>query len=92
MMYLASAPGVTRAIATLAAGIAAHGAIVSGLKAKHAAERVRRADEIVVPYRPVLDQFTADRLVKALFAARGDIAACADPAAKPRSLGTRRRQ
>jgi hypothetical protein len=76
MMYPVAVPGLAGALASLAAGIAAHGAVVGGMQAKHASERAQKADQILLPYRATLEKFTTDRLTTALLAVRGDVAAC----------------
>ena len=79
MMYPGAAPGVVGALASLAVGIATHGAIVGGMHAKHAAERVQKADQVLAPYRATLEQFTTDRLTKALLVLRSDLIMCQHP-------------
>ncbi len=76
MMYPGAAPGLAGALVSLAAGIAAHGAIVGGMQAKHASERAQQADQVLVPYRATLNQFTTDRLTKALLVLRENVAMC----------------
>jgi hypothetical protein len=79
MMYPGAAPGLAGALASLAAGVATHGAIVGGMQAKHASERAKKADQILAPYRATLEQFTTDQLAKALLALRSDLAVCPHP-------------
>src|SRR5277367_933815 len=81
MMYPGVVPGIAGALASLAAGIAAHSAIVGGMQAKHASERAQKADQVLAPYRATLEQFTTERLTKALLALRSDVAVCQHPPA-----------
>src|SRR5579872_6229246 len=60
MMYPVAAAGIGGALASLAAGIATHGALVGGMEAKHASERAKKADLVLAPYRVPLDAFTSD--------------------------------
>jgi hypothetical protein len=80
MLYPGVAPGLAGALVSLAVGIAAHGAIVGGMEAKHASERAKKADQVLAPYQTTLEQFTTDRLTKALLELRSDLTVCQHPA------------
>jgi len=79
MMYPIAAPGLAGAITSLAAGIAAHGAVLSSMESKQARDRAARADQVLAPYRSVLGTFTTDRLFSALVASHTDWSECSEP-------------
>ena len=80
MLYPIAAPGLAGAFASLAAGIATHGFIVSSVESKRARERIEHADQVLAPYRSVLDGFTTERLYAALKASHPDWSQCGEPA------------
>jgi len=76
MLYPVVVPGLAAAFASLAAGIATHGAIVGAVESRQARERAERADHVLEPYRPTLAGVTYERLHAAIRAAHPDWTEC----------------